>query len=140
METGVETVDLQYKAQVNPSLQDLIAPRYTGGKLTVPLRSNSLYISFKHVQGIPNSGGSGVSTSRLRTLDTLISRLVHMKKREESSPDVDVTGLSDAAVDALIRNLSEELSIASKMDPVARVSGGFGMAGSPTGVVLDMIA
>ncbi len=106
------------------------------GRVSLPVSSsNALYARFKHVSGRPDPSGGGFPVSKLRTIDTLIDRLVKMKNREAMSlpSGKDLTGLSEKSMDALIQDLSKKLHAAY----VKADTNPFLSAGTGTGIVAD---
>jgi hypothetical protein len=91
----------------------------TGDRIAIPVpKSQALYAYFEHVVGVPAE--SGVSIDRLHILDSIIERLVSLKKGQGFSPSSAASeGRSAAAagpakLDALIIRLETELRAAAE--------------------------
>jgi hypothetical protein len=79
--------------------------RFGNGRLIYPVKPNqAIYARFKHVTGLPSSSDeAGLSLSKLRSIDNLIDRLIHLKKTAGSSEQRE-------AIDRIIRNLEMRAS------------------------------
>ncbi len=82
----------------------LVKARFGAGRIFYPVRPNqALYAQFKHVAGLPSSQeDGGLSLSKLRSIDNLIDRLVHLKKMSGSSEQRE-------AIDRMIDNLQSQI-------------------------------
>jgi hypothetical protein len=76
----MSSVSLSYNTSLHPS--HLLRARYGSGRISFPVRPNqAIYAHFKHVSGVPAADqNGGLSLSRLKSIDTLIDRLVQLKQ------------------------------------------------------------
>jgi hypothetical protein len=95
------------------SVAHMMRPRYSGGKIALPVQNYSVYAQFKHIEAVPAATGSpGYSISKARVLDNLIDRLARIKQRNNQSENQGVeksSGLSDEALDAMIQDFAKKL-------------------------------
>ncbi|WP_052078423.1 hypothetical protein [Spirochaeta lutea] len=95
------------------SVAQMMRPRFSGGKIALPVQNYSVYAQFKHIEAVPAPAGSpGYSISKARMLDTLIDRLAQIKQRNNQADDLGVersSGLSDEALDAMIADYAQQL-------------------------------
>ena len=87
------------------------------GRVSLPVpRSQALYARFKHVSGRPSPNGGGHPLYKLRSLDTLIDRLVTMKDKKAVglSTENELGQLSPEKIDTMIAVLSDRLHNAYK--------------------------
>ena len=82
---------------------NIMRARFGNGRLTYPVKPNqALYAQFEHVAGLPSSSeGGGLSLSKLRSIDILLDRLVHLKKTAGTSEQ-------RAAIDRMIQELESK--------------------------------
>jgi hypothetical protein len=77
------------------------------GRISVPVEPvYTAYARFKHIQGIPASGG-GISLFKLRILDTLIDRLLSLRERAPGNEEL--ARLSNSDLEPLIGSLEQRL-------------------------------
>ncbi len=115
-------------AYTSLSLGNFLRPQVSGGKIALPIRPYTVYAQFKHIEAVPARGGAGYSISKVRTLDTLIDRLVQLKERNLSQPSSQELGsLSDEALDALIQEYSQKLNMALQTG-MAKLEADYGIA------------
>jgi len=138
----MESIEVSKQANIHGmSLGTIMRGRFLGGKVSVPVRNYTPFAHFKHVEGVPSSSESGYSISRLQVLDTLIERLVQLKKQDAlAGVPADPEGLSEKTLDSIIHNLSKELRGAVENPVHEPVGLDFGMVTSQTGSVLSMLA
>lgn len=80
------------------------------GSLCVPVKPNAvIYSQFDYVHGTPTKPGqNGVSVDKVKILNTLISQLVSMKKKDSVSKE-DVGGMTEEQKDNLIKQYQQEI-------------------------------
>lgn len=136
-------------APTTPTIQpgSLMKARFGGGRLVYPVRpSQALYAQFKHVTGLPSSSeDGGLSLSKLRSIDNLIDRLVHLKKTAGGSDQRE-------AIDRMIRNLESQVKTAGQevgeavqnhadeISAMAKTGGVYPPQGSFQGVLFNLSA
>jgi hypothetical protein len=104
-----------------------------GGRVSAPIEPvHAIYARFKHIRGIPASGG-GVSLFKLRVLDTLIDRLLTLRERVPGNHEL--ARLSDSDLEPLIGSLEKRLRAQLlQHKPV------FGGLFPETGILIDLAA
>jgi len=114
-------------------LSDIMRPSLSGGVIALPVENSIPFTQFKYVQGVPSDRpGTGYPLSKLAALDALIEGLVNLRSRI-TQPDVpkSVDGMTEGAVDELIKQLSERMHVAMQAGmPAIQQSLGISM-GSP---------
>lgn len=106
----------------------MLRARSAAGRVSVPVKPGvSLYAGYEHVQGVPSPDPRmGVPLSKVRVLNHIIDRLVKMKQDDGLQPD---TGkLSDEALDAMIKEMSQKLQTSMQTKPALLAGGTAGMA------------
>ncbi len=80
------------------------------GSLSVPVKpADVIYTQLDYVQGrAAERGRSSVPAIKVRILNTLISQLVSMKKKDALNPD-EIASLSDEQKDEMIKQFQEEV-------------------------------
>lgn len=125
------------------SLGDILKPSTGGGRVVLPVDQSVPFAHFKHVAGVPSaSPGTGYPLSKLQALDVLIDRLIALRKNQQVPELADPKGLSDAALDAMIRDLGQKVGMAMHQGlPALQESRGIdmGTASSHTGLILDAL-
>ena len=83
------------------------------GRMSLPVSPSAyIYSHFKHVSGVPAPEGTvGVNISKLKILDTIIDRLVSMKKQPETFMG-DPAADSEMKIDALIEQYQKQMRAA----------------------------
>lgn len=99
--------------QAASSLRPVVIPNIvklgnSADRITVPVKpSFAQYARFKHIKGVPEEGGDGVSVYKLLILDNLIDRFRSM--RTGKLIDMTPEGATPDLIDATIRNLHSDL-------------------------------
>jgi hypothetical protein len=98
----------------------------SSGTLCVPVKPSAvIYSQFDYVRGTAVSQGQkGVPVDRIRILNTLISQLVSMKKKNSSSEDFSI--LTDEQKDELIKEYQNQIKVS--LSNAARAQS-YGLAG-----------
>ncbi len=127
------------------ALGQMLRPQIVGGKVAMPVQDYNVYTRFKHIAVTPASANSvGYSSTRLRILDTLIDRLVQMKKHSVQREEKQISsGMSSEAIDALIRQYAGKYQNLqnSGVNALSQERGmNFGHSESENALFLDMLA
>jgi hypothetical protein len=98
----------------------LISLAKGGGRISLPVSSDQvIYANFEHVTGVASPTGSALSIDKLRILNTLIDRLLSMKK-DAPVPREDAGHLTQERIDALLEQYGKEAhSLAARSGPYA---------------------
>ncbi|GMO36185.1 MAG: hypothetical protein Ta2F_12100 [Termitinemataceae bacterium] len=82
------------------------------GKLAVPVSQGSyIYSQFKHVSGVvAPEGVNGAPVSKLKILDSIIDRLIQMRKNNDTVTSINQNAdKSDAMLDVLIEQFQSQI-------------------------------
>lgn len=123
----------------NISLSNLLQPKFTGGRVNIPLRGGAGYVKFKHVSGVPSGNPKeGLSVFKLRMLDTLIDRLASMKSERPEKQAIG--GMNEEALDALIEELETQLHQKTIQAQTIGYDGALGLGAQAQGALVSSYA
>ena len=106
----------------------------TNSRMSLPVqRAHFVYARFKHIKGVPSADG-GVSVFRLRVLDNLLDKMLHVK----GSFVIDVDKMKDVNLDN-IDEITQRLQSALRESLLA-VKPAFSGLFPETGLLIDMVA
>lgn len=114
-------------------LSSIVRAQYASGKIAVPL-SDGLYVSLRHVKGVPNADDHGFSLSKLQMMDLIVDRLVRLRGEHSEAATVE----PDRDVDAQINELAEQLR--SALAAASTPAGSFAVGVIEPGLLLDLVA
>lgn len=90
-------------------LSDLVRARISESRVAMPVRGG-MYARLNHISGVPaGSPNAGYSLSRLRAIDTMITRIARMQ--EHVTPDVaaDPVEQKEAILEEAARQIAESI-------------------------------
>ncbi|MFW5694158.1 MAG: hypothetical protein ACOCYB_03245 [Alkalispirochaeta sp.] len=94
-------------------LSDLVRARVSESRVAMPVRG-AVYARLNHISGIPaRSPNSGYSLSRLRAIDTMITRIARMQ--EQLTPDVSADPVEQQ--EALIEEAARQIVDSMEQSP-----------------------
>ena len=114
-------------------LSNIVRAQYASGKIAVPL-SDGLYVSLRHVKGVPSVDSHGFSLSKLQMMDLIVDRLVQLRGHGVG----EVLADPDQDVDSRIYQLAEQLR--STLSSVSTPSGSFAAGIIEPGLLFDLVA
>ena len=113
-------------------LSSIMRAHSASGKITLPF-NGGLYLSLKHVKGIPSGDAQGLSLTKLQMMDLMVERLV--KIRGDSG---EALRSADGDPDARLANLAEQLHAALKS--VSTPGGSYSAGLFESGLLFDLVA
>ncbi|MEX2443837.1 MAG: hypothetical protein WD492_09545 [Alkalispirochaeta sp.] len=90
-------------------LSDLVRARVSESRVAMPVRG-AVYARLDHISGVPSrSPNAGYSLSRLRAIDSMITRIARMQ--EQLTPDVaaDPVEQQEAVLEEAARQIAESI-------------------------------
>lgn len=112
--------------------QRYLTPQKAAGRISMPVKpAFSTFAVFKHILGVPAQGSNqSIPVYKLRILDSLIDRLVHLNGKNAISYEK----LDVEKVDAMISEIQKQVSGANQ-------SGGYSITSLvETGAIINVLA
>ena len=90
-------------------LSDVVRARVSESRVAMPVRG-ALYARLNHISGIPaNSSNGGYSLSRLRAIDTMITRIARMQERLTPDVSQDPVEHQETLIEEAARRIAESM-------------------------------
>lgn len=107
--SGMTSSQTSISQNLTVPLSDLVRARISESRVSLPVRG-AVYARLNHISGVPaGSANAGYSLSRLRAIDSMISRIARMQG--QLTPDVapDPVEQQEAVLEEAARQIAESI-------------------------------